>query len=50
MRLPKAIVDKIRRIRPTTHELGGAFVLDDQGTVVSLDYVEGERCRTRLGN
>ena len=46
--LPKAIVNKIRRIRPTTHELGGAFVLDDEGTVVGIDYVEG-RCPGRDG-
>lgn len=49
MRLPKAIVEKIRRIRPTTHELGGTFVLDDEGTVVGIDYVEGERCRDAAG-
>ena len=33
---------------PTTHELGGALVLDDSGTVVGVDYV-GQKCRDADG-
>ena len=49
MRLPKAVVEEICRLRPTTHELGGALVLDDSGTVVGVDYVEGQKCRDADG-
>ena len=49
MRIPKPVIDKLRKMRPTTHEIGGTFDLDDEGTVVGIHSVEGEACRDPNG-
>jgi hypothetical protein len=45
MRLTQEQIEGIRRKRPTTHELGGVFALDEAGNVVDVNMSAGGKCR-----
>lgn len=50
MRLTAKQILEIKNKRPMTHELGGLFFVDADGTVRGMEYTTGDPCRDAHGN